>query len=332
MTLARMDQSAQIWEVLRGYLDFLLTPAGRGPCMDAWEFIYGWHFNAAFLRRRALLVGAAVATQLDHADDATRYATEARQVGDSLTDFLDLRLGRLRAFSQTYNPWFTQMNGLDMAMICALLSGRDMHPQSAAGERGEQRKAHLGQDLDSLTHPAVLATMNALEDVYVSLFNVNQDWTAAGNAGCGLGRFPEDANDGVGTSGGNPWPLATLWGAQFYYHVAQEVRQVLENASGHPVALDDARQVAFFQRAAGQGIDLTQPIERGTWQEQLLPAVVARGDGYLNFVVHHLPEDGGVTEQIDRDTGHPRGARDLSWALSELITTIALREQVHPQI
>jgi glucoamylase len=329
MTLARMEQSAQTWELLRGYLNFLLTPEGRGPCMDAWEFIYGWHFNAAFLRRRALLVGAAVATRLAHADDATRYASEAQRVGERLTDFLDLRLGRLRAFSETYNPWFTQMNGLDMAMICALLSGRDMHPQSTTGGRGEQRKAHLGQDLDSLTHPGVLATMNALEDVYVSLFKVNRDWTAAGNAGCGLGRFPEDANDGVGTSGGNPWPLATLWGAQFHYHVAQEVRQVLENASGHPIALDDARQVAFFQRAAGQGIDLTQPIELSMWQEQLLPAVVARGDGYLNFVVHHLPEDGSVTEQIDRDTGQPRGARDLSWALSELITTIALREQVH---
>ena len=45
--------------------------------------------------------------------------------------------------------------------------------------------------------------------------------------------------------------------------------------------------------------------------------------------MRHVPQDGGVTEQVDRDTGEPRGARDLSWALSELIATIALREEVY---
>jgi glucoamylase len=333
MSLARMERPAQVWELLRGYLDFLLTPEGRGPSMDAWEFIYGWHFNAAFLKRRALLVGAAVAAQVGHADAAARYRSEARHVETGLADFMDRRLGRLRAFSKTYNPWFAQMSGLDMAMICALLSGRDLHvPSTTGGSQDPQRAAHLGVDLDSLTHPAVLATMSALEDAFASAFRVNREWSAAGNAGCGLGRFPEDANDGVGTNGGNPWPLATLWGAQFYYHVAREVAQILEGAPGRSIALDDERQIAFFQRAVGNGRTLARSIEPGTWREKVLPAVVARGDGYLNFVVQHLPEDGGVTEQIDRDTGAPRGARDLSWALSELIATIALREQVSAEI
>lgn len=55
--------------------------------------------------------------------------------------------------------------------------------------------------------------------------------------------------------------------------------------------------------------------------------LVARGDAYLSFVVQHIPEDGGVTEQIDRDTEEPRGARDLSWGLAELIGTITAREE-----
>jgi glucoamylase len=332
LCLARLEQTAEVWELLRGYLDFLLTAEGRGPSMDAWEFIYGWHFNAAFLKRRALLVGASLAARLGHAEAAARYRTEAQRVESGLADFSEPRLGRLRAFGQTYNPWFAQMSGLDMAVICALLSGRDLLAWSQdGGARGQRPSARLGMDLDSLTHPAVLATMSALEDAYASRFSVNRDWSAAGNAGCGLGRFPEDANDGVGTEGGNPWPLATLWGAQFYYHVAREVAQLLQGAPGSAIALDDARQIAFFQRAVGTGSDLARPIEPHAWREQVLPAVVACGDGYLNFVVRHLPVDGGVTEQLDRDSGAPRGARDLSWALSELIATIALREQARAE-
>jgi glucoamylase len=178
-------------------------------------------------------------------------------------------------------------------------------------------------------HPAVLATMMALEDANAPLYRVNREWTAAGNAGIGLGRFPEDANDGVGTNGGNPWPLATLWGAQFYYHVAQEVAQSLSGEDRRQLTLEDARQVAFFDRAVGKEVGRARPVEMGTWRDHILPALLVRGDGYLNFVLHHMPEDGGVTEQIDGDTGAPRGARDLSWAMSELIATIALRERAH---
>jgi hypothetical protein len=29
-----------------------------------------------------------------------------------------------------------------------------------------------------------------------------------------MGRFPEDCNDGVGSTGGNPWTVTTLWAAQ----------------------------------------------------------------------------------------------------------------------
>ncbi len=328
MTLARMAPRADVWGLLRAYLDFLLTPEGCGPGMDAWEFIYGQHFNAAFLKRRALLVGASVASQLGHADDARRYTAEARHLENILSGFIDPQLGRLRAFTATYDPWFTQMSGLDAAVLCAVLSGRDLYARGTSERRGQPNTAGLGRDLDAVTSPVVLATMSALEEAFASRYAVNRDWTAAGNSGFGLGRFPEDANDGVGTSGGNPWPLATLWGAQFYYSVVQEIAQVLQVAEDHSLALDDARQATFLQRATGQDIPLARPIAAAHWRTAILPRVLACGDGYLNFVVHHLPEDGGVTEQIDGETGAPRGARDLSWALSELIATLALREEV----
>jgi glucoamylase len=329
LALARLADPARAWEQLRRYLDFLLTSEGQGPSMDVWEFIYGRHFNAEFHRRRALLVGAEVASRLGHHDDAARYIAEARRVETGLADFVDAKLGRLVAYRETHNPWFETISRLDMSVTVALLDGWRLRWKEADGSVSRVGDTELGRDLDSLANPAVLATMLALEDDYASFFDANRRWIAAGNAGHGLGRFPEDANDGLGTSGGNPWPLATLWAAQFYYHLTQEIVDALETAASS-LTLRDPRQVAFFQQVAGDIVEPGRPIDVTLWRERLLPTLLARGDGYLNFVVHHMPEDGSVTEQLDRDTGAPRGARDLSWALSELIATITLREEVYP--
>lgn len=325
LALARLPEPARGWAELTRYLDFLLTPEGRGPTMDAWEFIFGRLFNAELLKRRALLAGAAVAVGLRRMADAARYREEARRLGASLADFLDPQRGRLVSSRGTYNPWFETISGLDMAVIAAYLSDRDGRARGT--DPGREDDGALGRDLEDLAHPAVLATMMALEDAFASLYPVNRAWRGGGNAGWGLGRFPEDANDGLGSAGGNPWPLATLWGAQFYYLLAQEVAEAL--AAAPALIVDDPRQVAFFGRVAGDTVEWGRPLDAATWRGRVLPALLARGDAYLNFVVHHTPADGGVTEQIDGQTGAPRGARDLSWALSELIATIALRERMY---
>lgn len=60
------------------------------------------------------------------------------------------------------------------------------------------------------------ATLAALERAFADRWPVNLAWRASGRLGRGLGRFPEDGNDGLGTTGGNPWPVATLWAAQWH--------------------------------------------------------------------------------------------------------------------
>ena len=169
-----------------------------------------------------------------------------------------------------------------------------------------------------------LATMMALEDAFASRYRVNRDWRAGGNPAGGIGRFPEDANDGLGSTGGNPWPLATLWAAQFCYRVAWDWRTVALNTP-EGVTLHDPCQAAFINRAAGEDlVEVGRLIPRDTWLRRVDVALLMRSRQYLDFVTHHLPSDGGVTEQIDRDTGQPRGAPDLSWALAELIRTISM--------
>lgn len=315
LALARLGDPVRTWPIVKPYLDFLLTAKGRGQTMDAWEFLYGQSFNATLLRRKMMAVGARLAGYVGQADDATHYREAAQGALEELGVFEDHATGRLVASRETLDPWFGAISGLDMAVISAVLAGEPV-----------ARSEPPGTALDQLTHPAVLATMATLEDAFTPLYRVNRDWRAGGNPGWGLGRFPEDANDGLGSSGGNPWPLATLWGAQFYHRFAQEFGPAVL-AAPRGLILSDARQVAFINRAAGtEAVALDQPITTSLWHEHVRPALLARGDAYLNFVVHHLPDDAGVTEQIDRDTGQPRGAPALSWAVAELIGTIGMRQ------
>jgi glucoamylase len=320
LALARVADPAAVWDQLQVALDFLVSPSAGGVGVDAWEFIYGQHFNVTALQARALAAGAGVATRLGHAGHAARYADVGSRLMDLLPSFVEPSSGRVVAHRATVVPWFEATCRLDMAVLDALL---------AAWAPPVPDATTLGRDLTSLAHPAVLATMAALEEAFAPLYPVNRDWRAGGNAGFGLGRFPEDANDGVGSTGGNPWPLTTLWAAQFYYRLAQEIGAA-QRANPTRALITDIRQVAFLNHVAGDDVvESDRPLESGIWRERLLPALLATGDDYLNFVVRHVPLDGGVTEQIDRATGQPRGAPCLSWALAELIGTIQVREHAH---
>jgi hypothetical protein len=75
--------------------------------------------------------------------------------------------------------------------------------------------AVLGFDLehDDLNAPA--AVVGPLEEA-AERWPVNARWRMHHQHGAGIGRFPEDANDGLRSSGGGPWPVCTLWAAQYY--------------------------------------------------------------------------------------------------------------------
>lgn len=81
-------------------------------------------------------------------------------------------------------PWFAATSRLDMSVLGSVLFAWD-------------------HDDAFFDDPALLATLDAF------------------GAAPGVGRFPEDCNDGIGSSGGNPWPVTTLWAAQFHLRMAQ---------------------------------------------------------------------------------------------------------------
>jgi glucoamylase len=303
LAMASLLDPRPVYPQIRAYLEYLLTPEGQGPCYDPWEFVYGRIFNVLLLKRKAFRAGVRLASLLTEDDDARRYREEVARLEAELGAFIDQQRGYLLSSRDPANPWFAEISGLDVASLDALVTAWDTN-----------------DDFLNLTDPAVMGTALALDAAFAPLYKVNRAWRAAGNAGVGWGRFPEDANDGVGSTGGNPWPLAPLCAAKYCYYLQQKL------TTAGPFVVTDQRQAIYVNQVVGREIArVGSPLVKEQVLTDLLPALRRRGDGYLQFVLAHQLPDGSVTEQINRDTGQPQGARDLTWAMAELLNTLALR-------
>jgi len=190
--LAVVEDPARALALARPFLDHLLV--GDPVGYDLWELVRGRCFHATNLCRRAL---SRAADRAELVDDpaAGRYAQEAARLAEQVAAFLDPVSGCYRASQEASPRWFRALSGLDMGAI-----GSDLLTADGPGE---------GLDLG--------ATLHALEQAFSDRWPVNEAWRRAGHLGLGMGRFPEDCNDGLGSTGGSPWPVTTLWAAQWHF-------------------------------------------------------------------------------------------------------------------
>ena len=99
--------------------------------------------------------------------------------------------------------------------------------------------------------------------------------------GVAIGRYPEDRYGGNDFTGGNPWPLCTLAMAEASYAYA-----------------------ALLQR-----------------HQQPYASIIHQANSDVKRARHHAHPDGSMDEQIDRDSGEMKSARDLTWNYAALLTT-----------
>jgi Glycosyl hydrolases family 15 len=268
--MTALSEPAAAYPIVKPYLDFLTTPEGLGPTFDPWEFSVGEIFNPLNLARRALHAGATVARAVGEQAAARAYDATVSKLRQQLDGFYDEDRGYLVCGRKLAIPWMDTLSKLDVSVIGSVLTAYD-----------------VTDEYMNVDDPRVHDTMRALEDHFARRWPINHAWRAAGNAGMGMGRFPEDTNDGAGSTGGNPWVFVTLWAAQFYLRT--------------------------IQRRAYLGIDA----------DHLDSRCLAKARGYLDFVLAHVPAN-ALSEQIDGFSGRPRGARKLAWAHAELVNTLLL--------
>jgi glucoamylase len=132
--------------------------------------------------------------------------------------------------------------------------------------------------------PQMVTTVNALVQTFQNAYEINKTTMTKANLplGTSLGRYEQDRYNGYNTKGdpGNPWFLATLAVAEF--------------------SCDLIRAKSFPPSAKAQ------LQETATKQ--------------FNRVFFHLPADGSMPEQFNRNNGYSQGARDLTWSYASYVT------------
>ncbi|PWN32105.1 Six-hairpin glycosidase [Meira miltonrushii] len=270
----------------------------------------GGHFHTLMVQRRALLAGAqfAVRPEIGDAWSAGRYRTAAKAITKHLETFWNPE-GKLE---------------------------REGGPQYEDGPLAIHwdDDRNLGKIPKKLLHkPHVigtdraLVTLDRLVDVFKIVYPINAKRSPSTGVLCG--RYPEDVYDGVQQSIGHPWFLCT-----------HAIAEVLAITAQHFAALPYLPIVVtketqdFWTKVgnAAAGCQIETNIDVGTFKrgdpiyEQLTAGLWSMSDAYLAVCDEYVGEADMMSEQIERNRGKMRGARELSWSYASFMSAIAARQ------
>jgi glucoamylase len=265
-------------ELVISDLDFIRSRATERS-FDIWEEESGYHYYTQLVQAEALAFGAKWLAEMG---DGTG-ARDCRSVADALA-------ASLEAYWSGENGCYRSRTGvigggapskaLDISVILGMLhAGRGAGTHSVLDSRAQ-------------------ATLAALEDLFDAEYALNHQRQL--DQGPAMGRYAKDAY-----YGGNPWYLATLAAAEFYFKLAIALQ------SGAEMAASD-ENARFRERLTG---------------ESPTKAAFDRGDMFMRTVRAYTPPSGDLSEQFDRATGAQTSAKHLAWSYAAFITAAARRRQ-----
>jgi glucoamylase len=268
---------AAMLDLVMGDLDFTQTHATERS-FDIWEEESGYHYYTQLVQAEALARGAELLEDRGDAIRARACRSLVGELGPRLEAYWSAEYGHYR--SRTGVVGGVPGKALDIAVILGVLhAGRTMG-------------AH------SVLDPKAQATLTALEDLFGAEYPVNQARPA--DQGPAIGRYATDTY-----YGGNPWYLATLAAAEFYFKLA------IALLSGAPLAEAD-ENARFRERLRGKS-----PAN----------AAFERGAAFMRTVQANTPPSGDLSEQFDRATGAQTSAKHLAWSYAAFITAAASRRR-----
>ncbi|KAL1745320.1 glycoside hydrolase family 15 protein [Schizophyllum fasciatum] len=131
------------------------------------------------------------------------------------------------------------------------------------------------------------------------------------------GRYKEDSYQG-----GNPWYLNT-------FAVAEQLYDALTTWDKVGQVDVTSTSLAFFKQ-------FSDSIAEGTYKKDsdeystLTKAVKDWADGFIEIIAKNTPEDGSLAEQINKDSGEPASALDLTWSYASAVSAFRARDGFVP--
>ncbi|BGP38984.1 hypothetical protein JCM10449v2_002922 [Rhodotorula kratochvilovae] len=273
---------------------------------DLWEEVLGSSYFTAVAQYHALSLGAMYFASSPSSHSAV-YSAEAHKAlcfAQEFGETVDGGGARVRSNINVEND--VKRSGLDANSILATL----LAPPSPS------LTCPCASFLPTPCSPASLSTLYHLLSSFTSLYPLNPPQApSAPLAPLAIGRYPEDTY-----YGGNPWFLTTLAAAEALYRALGAWEQ--EGA----VSVGDV-DGQFWDALAGR------KVRRGRWTrgaadgefERPLGRVWELADGLLDVVHHYIPAGGSMAEQLDKVTGAPTSARDLTWSYVAYLTATNAR-------
>ncbi|SIO26811.1 Astacin (Peptidase family M12A) [Singulisphaera sp. GP187] len=279
------------------------------PSVDLWEEVYGHHFYTRIAQRRGLREGAKLASRLGDQAAAEWYSAKAAELERALQDHWQSDRGYLIAtFDQQGKDYKT--SNLDVSIVLGVLHTRSPN-----------------DGFLSPTNDHVLSTARKLADEFDSMYRINRTTTdsSGGRLGVAIGRYPEDRYSGSGpdqVGGGNPWYLCTAALGELYYSVANE----WESNGSLAITGENSAFLAALRPTPVTVLRSGETLARSDARfGVVLRALREAGDAQLRRVKFHAGGDGSLAEQVYREDGFARSARDLTWSYASILTAAAVR-------
>nr|XP_018260400.1 uncharacterized protein I303_07318 [Kwoniella dejecticola CBS 10117]OBR82558.1 hypothetical protein I303_07318 [Kwoniella dejecticola CBS 10117] len=291
---------------------------------DLWEEVNGFHFFTLIVSMRSLQAGASLAFRLNDTGAQDFYNLQAQKIGDTLGRFWNAEEG----YHLSSLPYLSPTEYEDKVTLPDR-QWKDCSLPLSLIHAGDQASEHISKYPNvfvprfGATDPQVISTLYEYIQSFEGLYKINdgKTWTD----GWALGRYREDVYDGVGKSIANPWHICTNAIAQSFY-----IAQHQYSLQGHIEITDLTRRFwTDLMRDEHKATSETVWSMGSQTFDDALQALRWTGDAFLNVSRKATKEGKGrMSEQIGKDDGKPRGARDLTWSYASFVTAVKARRDV----
>jgi len=243
------------------------------------------------VQHRALVLGSTFATKMGDSATSTTLSSAATALAATMSQFWD-KTRNLILYE--YGP---VLNGKysfkDTAVILGVLHG------------------YAGDGLYSYTDPKVLSSALEIATSFL-IYNISSVTHDAQGLilGIPIGRYPEDVYNGTGTqaNGGNPWYLCTAAMAELFYRASASYTAIGKiSVTGNSLPF-----WRYFSPQANVQAGKSYPANDVQFFN-MVNSLNGWGDAYMRTINNYTPPNGRMPEEINRNTGAPQGARDLTW-------------------
>lgn len=305
---------------------------------DLWEEVNAIHFFTSITQLKAIKDGIQFAHQFADYEFQSQLETTFDQLNLAIISqqkfgFTTSTLGHLIECPHLYHTH--QRSGLDAATLLGAIHAHDHDHENYHDHDHDHDHPDSPTIPFDIDNPYVMNTLVAMVNDMKMRYPINHSKIGMLGVGVGIGRYPEDIYDGVHTSEGNPWFIATATGLELVYrfihkYLVLELDIVITTANRdffNQFGIVDEDGTGGDGNGGGNGNGMVV-IEHGSLgYAKLMQQLAKYADSFLAVIKTHVDAEGRMSEQFNKYTGYMQGAKELTWSYSAFWNAVRWREK-----